>query len=103
VWVANAGNSVTELSASTGKLVEVLSNSRYKFDFPNAVASDAKHVWVANENGQTVTELSASTGRLVRVRSSSSYGFNSPDAIASDGINVWVTNADQSVTGFPAR
>jgi hypothetical protein len=37
---------VTELSASTGKLVKVMSGSRYGFDEPYAVSSDGTHVWV---------------------------------------------------------
>ena len=93
VWVANNdGNSVTELNASTGALVKVISGSRYEFNDPDAIASDGTHVWVANDDGNSVTELNASTGGLVKVISGSSYGFNDPDAIASDGTHVWVAN-----------
>jgi DNA-binding beta-propeller fold protein YncE len=72
------------------------------FRYPEAVASDGTHVWVANSGGDSVTELSASSGALVKVISGSAYQFDEPGAIASDGTNVWVANADQSVTGFPA-
>jgi len=59
--VANAsGNCVTELSASTGALVKVLSGSNYGFDHPNAITSDGTHVWVANFYGSSVTELPGS-------------------------------------------
>src|SRR6266581_217839 len=65
VWVANYdGNSVTELSARTGRLVKVISGSRYKFADPTAIASDGTRVWVPSES---VTELNARTGRLVKV------------------------------------
>ena len=102
VWVANYGNSVTELSASTGALVKVISGSRYGFNGSGAVASGGGHVWVANLGGNSVTELSASTGALAKLISGSSYGFNSPLAIASDGTRVWVANGDgQSITEFP--
>jgi DNA-binding beta-propeller fold protein YncE len=61
VWVANgAGDSVTELSASTGALVKVISDSSYGLDGPDAVTSDGNHIWVANGGGQSVTEFSAS-------------------------------------------
>ena len=98
VWVANLGSlappqprggtTVTELSASTGALVKVLSGSRYRFDHPDAVSSDGRHVWVASfgvprgprgvggdrgapGSASTVTELSASTGAVVKVLSGS--------------------------------
>ena len=89
--------SVTELSASTGALVKVISGSAYKFNDPDAIASDGTHVWVANAAGDSVTELSASTGALVKVISGSAYKFDDPDAITSDGTHVWVAN--DSATG----
>jgi DNA-binding beta-propeller fold protein YncE len=95
------GNSVTELSASTGGLIALRSGSSYRFNAPIAVSSDGTHVWVANQAGDTVSELSASTGAPVTVLSGSAYGFDDPNAVSSDGTNVWVTNADQSLTGFP--
>jgi DNA-binding beta-propeller fold protein YncE len=103
VWVANGiGNSVTELNAATGALVQVISGSKYKFKHPVAVSSDGSHVWVTNRDGDSVTELAAATGALVQVISGSRYGFGLPQAISSDGTDVWVANADQSITGFPA-
>jgi DNA-binding beta-propeller fold protein YncE len=58
VWVANNGsNSVTELSASTGKRVRVISGARYGLSEPGAISSDGRHVWVTNLT--SVTELRA--------------------------------------------
>ena len=109
VWVANietespGGNSVTELDASTGALLRVLSASSYGFDDPDAISSDGTDVWVANGEGNSVTELDASTGALVQVLSASSYGFDDPGAISSDGADVWVANgAGNSVTELDA-
>jgi len=45
--VNSGGDSVTELNASTGALVAVISSSSYGFDVPEAVSSDGTHVWVA--------------------------------------------------------
>ena len=70
---------MTELNASTGALVQVISGSMYGFNSPRAISSDGTHVWVANRYGNSVTELSASTGALVQVISGSSYGFDYPD------------------------
>jgi DNA-binding beta-propeller fold protein YncE len=56
VWVANsAANTVTELTATTGALVKVISASGYGFNHPVAVSSDRAHVWVTNRDGQSVT------------------------------------------------
>ena len=104
VWVANlrgacsrrglcAGNSVSELSASTGSLVKTISSARYKFDDPDAMALNGANVWVVNGGGDSVTELSATSGALVRVISGSSDHFYQPKAIASDRTHMWVLNA----------
>jgi DNA-binding beta-propeller fold protein YncE len=101
VWVANRGKSVTEISASTGTLVQVIRGSRYGFDGSLGITSDGTHIWVANPNGQSVTELSTSTGTLVKVIRGSRYGFDDPWAVASDGTHIWVTN-ESSVTELSA-
>ncbi len=80
VWVANGGGkSVTELSASTGALLQVIKGSSYGFDAPSAISSDGTDVWVANSQSNSVTELSASTGALVQVISGSSTGSTIPE------------------------
>jgi YVTN family beta-propeller protein len=85
VWVVNPdGNSVTELSASSGSVTETIPVGH----FPFAVSSDGTHVWVANDGSNTVTELNASNGTLVQTIP---VGVE-PDAISSDGTHVWVAN-----------
>ena len=127
VWVANwNGDSVTELSASTGALVKVIRGPSYGFDYPCAITSDGSHVWVANHGGimkspvgpdsesapeveldhqapdaygDSVTELSASTGAPVKLVRGRSYGR----PILSDGTHLWVANANgNSVTELSA-
>jgi DNA-binding beta-propeller fold protein YncE len=67
LWVVSAnGNSVTELNASTGSLVRVLSGHRYGFDNPIALAVVGKTIWIANGAGNSVTVVSSSTGAFVR-------------------------------------
>ena len=57
VWVANGdGDSVTELDAATGALVQVIKGS---FKEPVAISSDGADVWVANYLDQTVTGFPA--------------------------------------------
>ena len=101
VWVVNkGGNSVTELDASSGTTVQVISGSSFGFNQPTAVFSDGTHVWVANTWGNSVVELDASTGSLVRVIGGApsttpwnwplSGEFDFPTGITSDGSHVWV-------------
>ena len=71
----NDGDSVTELDAATGALVQVINGSSYGFSDPAGIASDGTHVWVANIDGDSVTELDAATGALVQVIKGSSYAF----------------------------
>lgn len=54
------GDSVTELSASSGALVRVISGSRYNFDFPEAIAADGGELFVVNLGGDSVTSFAAS-------------------------------------------
>ena len=68
LWVANlASNSLTEISASTGSLVQVVSGLSYGFNGPIALAVGGGDLWVANESGKSLTEVNASTGSLIRV------------------------------------
>jgi hypothetical protein len=58
LFVANgAGNSLTELDASTGALVRVISASSYRFNGPVAMAVSGHDLFVANGGGRSVTEL----------------------------------------------
>jgi hypothetical protein len=93
VWVANFGSStVTELNASNGSLVRVLSDPADGFDHPRAIAVAGSHVWVANANTSTVTELNANDGSLVKIIS----GFAGPNGIATTSTGVWVTSYGES-------
>lgn len=86
------GNSVTELDASNGSLVGVISASKYRFASPDAVSSDGTNAWVVNAIGDSVTDLQASDGALVRVLAGSGYDFVNSTSVSSDGIHVWVGN-----------
>ena len=107
VWVANnSSNSVTELLASTGAVVQVIGGAggaKDEFNAPDAIALDGTHVWVSNGGNNSVTELLATKGALVQVISDPSDGFDGPDAISSDGTHVWVANSNgDSITELAA-
>jgi len=61
VWVTNffSDGTVTEMSAATGALVQVLSAPSYGFREPVAVFSDGTNVWVTNYYVQSVTGFPA--------------------------------------------
>ena len=77
-------NTVTELDASTGAVVQTIGVGSY----PYAVSSDGTHVWVTNVFDNTVTELDASTGAVVQTIGVGSF----PIGVSSDGSHVWVAN-----------
>ena len=103
LWVANSlyaatggndGGAVTELSASTGAPIRVISGRRYRLTDPEAIAADSGRVWVVNGNGGSVTELDAGTGAPIRVISGRRYRFSDPWGIAVGGTSVWVADGD---------
>jgi hypothetical protein len=53
------GGGVTELDASTGALVRVISGSSYQFYGAHAMAVSGHDLFVANTAGSSVTELPA--------------------------------------------
>ena len=84
---------MTELSASTGALVQVISGAKYDLQGADHIASDGTHVWITNGSTNSTTELSAATGALVQVLRGPGYEFVNPGAISSDGSHVWVVSA----------
>jgi hypothetical protein len=115
VWITNGatpaqppafggatGNSVTELNASNGSLVRVISNPKDKFSYPDAVTTLGPHVWVGNSLGNSLTELRSSNGSLVRVviikGKSATVGVgalnDSPQSLSATGSNFLVVTGD---------
>ena len=89
-------------------LAGVYSGSAYRFNGPNSITADGRHVWVLDGfDGQdgSVTELDAGTGALTRTLSSADYGFkatfNDTTGIIDDGTHVWVGN-ENSITEISA-
>ncbi len=79
LYVANrAGNSVTEISTTSGRLVKVLRAPSLRG--PDALVAAGPGLWVADGAGGSVTELSLATGRVVR----DVGGLSSPVALATD-------------------
>jgi hypothetical protein len=87
--------SVAELSASTGRVLRLISG-RPGWDFASFTAAGSD-LWVTSQSGGyrsrgTVTEISARTGRVVRRFTASRYHFDHPSAIAGWRGHVWVLN-----------
>lgn len=107
-WVANdpqTGNgrtskpgdgSVTELNATDGSFVQILSGGRYRFSNPSAITVIGGHLWVAsgreNDNfGGVVSELDASDGSWIRALSAARCGFNPENScgLGPSGAALW--------------
>lgn len=95
------GGSVTDVDASTGILVRLVTGTPYRFDHPVAIAADGSYVFVANDYGNSITLLASPSGSLVSVLSAPNDHFDGPVSIAFDGIHAWVVNVyGDSVTEF---
>jgi hypothetical protein len=99
LFVANsAGNSVTEVNASTGAFVAKIAGPRFKFQRPTAIQAVGADLFVTNGAGNSLTEFEAKDGALVRVISGSKFKFSDPIAMAANNTRVFVLNAARSVT-----
>jgi len=105
VWVANdRSNSVTEISAATGKFVALIKGKQYGFDIITSLVTNGTGVLATNLStapklGYSVTMFNATTGRFVQLFKGASYGFNEPEAaaISSAGLNhAWIANIGSS-------
>jgi hypothetical protein len=112
VWITNGadvptpagftGNSVTELNASNGSLVRVISDPKDKISYPDSVIVLGSHVWVGNSLGNSLTELRSSNGSLVRVviikGKSATVGVgalnDSPQSLSATGSNFLVVTGN---------
>jgi hypothetical protein len=102
LWVTGAGyGNVTELNASTGAVIRVVSSLDFDFETPDTVAADGPDIWVANQNDQSVkdsvTELDAATGKILRTIPYSA--LPDPGFIYADGDHIWVANNDSGSNG----
>jgi hypothetical protein len=103
LWVTGDGfGNVTELDASTGAVIRVVSSLDFGFFTPGTVAADGPDIWVASQDdGSTtkdsVTELDAATGKILRTIP---YGaLPDPDFIDAAGGHIWVANNDDDGSG----
>lgn len=100
LFVANrASNSVSELRASGGSFVALISGGRFRINKPSALLVVGKYLFVANEGNDTVTVISAVTGKLVRVISGSRYHLAGPSGLAQDASgHLFILGMHGSVT-----
>jgi hypothetical protein len=99
LFVANkAGDSVTEIKATTGAYISTIQGGQYHLDGPTALKLIGQELFVASGPGGSVTELNAKTGAVTRVMAGTHYGFISPVAMASQGSRyLFVLGAQGSV------
>jgi hypothetical protein len=97
LWVAN-GQSVTELNASDGKPIRVLSGAQYQFTGQGAVTAAGKYVFVVNGSQNSVTEIDAATGAVAHTLTAARYHLDNPVGISVAGNRAWILNAPFSGT-----
>lgn len=113
VWVANDGTAendagqlgfhegLTELNASTGALVRVITANRYQFAGPDAITFAGGHVWVASGGLSVATELNEATGGLIRAVTFAHDDFYANGITVAGGI-VWVSDGAAGITELNA-
>ncbi len=110
VWIVSSGvknyygngrgvGSLTELNATTGRVIRVITAQTAPFDEPMSIALSGTHVWVANLVFSSIVEFNASNGSVVRLIRANS--LNQPLSMAVDHEHLWVANfLGDSVTEF---
>ncbi|MGC1239480.1 MAG: hypothetical protein WA860_11900 [Acidimicrobiales bacterium] len=101
IFVANSIGSVSEIQASTRKLVRIVFGTEYHLKKPIAITVSGARVLVLNEgNGVgSISEFDAHNGALLRNISGSRYVFDQPAAFTVSGQDVFVADkGDNSVT-----
>jgi streptogramin lyase len=100
VWVANvAGNSLTEIKASSGSVVRVVDAKKGRLQTPIAISVNSNRLWVVNEGVEgdpggtgSITELDATTGAFIRVIDEGAAKLDNPAGVAANGSRVWVSS-----------
>ncbi len=102
LWVVNRSGgsttdpdagSLTEIAASTGALVRVVTAANDGLQRPFGIAFDGMHLWISDTSTDSVTEMNPVTTNARVVSNSSlnqNYGFAGPTAVAASGGYVYV-------------
>jgi hypothetical protein len=99
MFVTNgAGNSVTEVDASTGAFMSQISARHYRFQNPSAIEAVGTNLFVANAGGNSVTEFSASNLKGVHVIRRKRFGLADPVSLTSSGPDLFILNGSGSIT-----
>jgi hypothetical protein len=97
LFIANAGGSVLEMSASTGQLVRLVSSVRGDLSDPVAITTSHNMVLVLNAGRSgSLTELNARNGTLVRTIKGAPFAFDDPVAMTVAGPDVFVADKNNN-------
>jgi streptogramin lyase len=89
-YIANDGNSVTDVNLSTDTVTDVITDPGIVG--PDGIAVSDGSVWVSDSGSNAATQIDASTDTVTQTVNDPSYGFSSPSvAIASAG-NVFMAS-----------
>ncbi len=92
----------TQINASNGALIRVLSGGDYDFGEPSGIAVFGAYLFITNISANSVDVISAANGSLERIISGPEYGFDDPNSITIlDGIGSLAGGV--TVTGLGHR
>jgi hypothetical protein len=101
LWIANQDRfGVTEVQASTGKVIRHVNAKADGFIDPTSIAVSGNNVWVVSggveqTNGTSrygmATELNAASGNLVRTINLKKHGVTGLSAVSADSKHVWIS------------
>jgi hypothetical protein len=109
LWVTNeAGQSLTELSASTGALIQVITSDDYYLPTPGPITYGDGYFFAASPPGSSpmITQITASTASVnwMMCNTNGPYDFNNPQSLVVAGADLWVVNeGGTSLTEMNAR
>ncbi len=113
IWTANGGGkgTLTEISASTGRVLRVVAAGKGRLSTPVAITTDGTYLWVGNRAGNHLSELSAASGRFVRTLRIRDASLDAVTSISVANRVVWVARTGSrtlvigvnSRTGRPVR
>jgi streptogramin lyase len=91
IWITNvSGDSVTELNAVDGSVIQEIGNAGGNFAQPMGIAANGANLWVTNVASNTVSELNCNHGSSIHNLYAGQ--LNAPVAVAASRTRVWVAS-----------
>ena len=115
LWVASQTGTtsrsdveLTELNATTGRLIRIIPAKGYNLHFPLAIAATGGDLWVSYSTAQgsipigpgAVAEIQDTTGRKLRLFHVGGDLMEVPTAMAVEGEHLWLLSSQCAYCGY---